>query len=141
MGLEQTTKKGEPVFRDKKILVVDDLEKWLKDTSNNLIYYGSERKNIYWAYDIKEGERVYYTEKQPIAITDINFDKNNIKDTQGLVLIPKMRGINPEGIIVAMSSLKNIEQKTLEAGADYFIQKGNQFIENFDRFVEWYKTR
>jgi len=141
MSLEQIAEKGEPVFADEKVLVVDDLEKWLNTATNNLVYYGCKRENILWAYDIKEGERVYLAELPPLVMVDVNFDINNLKDTQGLVLIPKMKAIEPKGIIVAMSSLIDIRQRTLEVGADYFIQKGKRFTDNFDGFVEWYKQR
>jgi len=141
ISLEQTSEKGEPVFKDERVLVVDDLEKWLDVATNNLLYYGCKRENIFWAYNTKEGERIYTAERFPIAMVDINFDIENVEDTQGLVLLPKMRAIRPEEIIVAMSSLTDIQPRTLKAGADYFIQKGKQFTDNFDGFVEWYKKR
>ncbi|MBU2104756.1 MAG: response regulator [Nanoarchaeota archaeon] len=141
MTLEQTAEKGEPIFREAKVLVVDDLEKWLNDATNNLIYYGCKRENILWAYDVKNGERIYIAERPPVSLVDINFDVDNPEDTQGLSLIQKIKEIKSKGVVVAMSSLTDIESRTRDAGADYFIQKGKQFTANFDGFVEWYKKR
>ena len=131
--------KGESVFANERVLVVDDLEKWLGVSTNNLVYYGCQRENIFWAYNIQDGERIYTAKKPPIAMVDINFDINNLEDTQGLMLISRMKKIKSNGLIIAMSSLTDISPRTLEAGADYFIQKGRQFTEEFDGFVGWYK--
>ena len=136
--LMKYTYEKEPIFKNERVLIVDDYEKWLKVATNNLLYYGCEKQNIFRAHNIREGKRIYSTKKSLITITDINFDQNNLEDTQGLEFISEIREINPSGIIVAMSLSIGVRQKTLESGADYFINKGS-FTENFDSFVEWYK--
>lgn len=143
-GLEQTAEKGEPVFREERVLVVDDLEKWLKVASDNLRYYGCEE--IIKSTDPLDANRKYFEVNPTMSFIDINFDIENLEDTQGLDLIGHLReqeylGKNKFKIIVAMSSLKeDIKLRALASGANYFIDK-SKFTEEFDRFVEWYKRR
>jgi len=144
--LEQTAKKGEPVFRNERVLVVDDFEKWLKIARNNLEYYGC--KEIVESIEPLDANKIYQKENFPLAFVDINFDKDNLEDTQGLDLIGHWREqeyIRDGGIkkiIVAMSSLKDedIKLMALASGANYFIDK-EHFTDDFDRFVDWYKQR
>jgi len=138
--LEQTAEKGEPVFRNERVLVVDDHQKWLNDATNNLEYYGCKRENIFWAYNIKGGEKIYYAKNPSMTMIDINFNEHYLKDTQGLDLISTIRKDNGHIIIAAMSSLKDIEQKALDSGVNYFINK-KRFIEDFDGFAKWYKQK
>ncbi len=144
-NLEQTTEKGQPIFREERVLVVDDLEKWLKVASDNLRYYGC--KEIIEATNPSDAVKKYFEVNPTMAMIDINFDTDNLEDTQGLDLIGHLREqeyIREEKIkqvIVAMSSLRDdIKLRALASGANYFIDK-RKFVKDFDGFVEWYKKR
>jgi len=139
--LEQTAEKGEPILREERVLVVDDLKKWHRDATNNLLYYGCEEGNIFRAYDIREGEGIYIAKKPSMVLADINFDIMDKGDTQGLEFIQWLRKERFSNPLIAMSSLTDVGARALKVGADYFIQKGKQFTERFDEFVEWYKQR
>jgi len=136
-AIEQTVKIGEPVFRNKKILVVDDIQKWLDVSKENLKYYGCE--DIITAENPETAYIKYTKQKPEIILTDINFDTENLEDMQGCYLIKKLRDEKYQNPIIAMSSLTgDIKQKTFDFGADFFINK-KDFIEEFDSFVRWYK--
>ncbi len=140
--LEQTTKKGQPVFREERVLVVDDLEKWLKVARENLRYYGCEE--IIEATNPLDAVKKYSKVNPTMVMIDINFDPDNLEDTQGLDLIDHLREQEyiREGktkqVIAAMSSLRgDIKLRALASGANYFIDK-KKFVEDFDGFVDWY---
>ncbi len=134
--LEKTTKKGQPVFREERVLVVDDLEKWLGVARDNLRYYRCEE--IIEASNPLDAVKKYSEVKPTMAMIDINFDVNNLTDTQGLGLISKIREDDPQIPILAMSSLReDIKVRALASGANYFIDK-EKFVEDFDGFIDWY---
>jgi len=132
------TKKGKPIFKKEKVLVVDDIPKWLKVAGDNLNYYGCPLEKIVTAENVEEAFRKYSEQYPTLIMTDINFDVKNLEDTQGLSLIKRLREDGYESPLVAMSSLRgDIEQRTKNAGADYFIDK-KDFVSGMDNFVEWY---
>lgn len=136
--------KGKPYLEGKKILAVDDFEKWLKVVKHNAEYYGAREKDIFFAYNIQEGKRIYTLEKPRIVVSDINFAADDSINREGLELISFMhRAKLKEGnfsrsllSIVAMSSLDpEIEKATKFAGADYFINK-RTFSDQWDSCVK-----
>ena len=129
------------ILRNEKVLVVDDFQEWLNVARNNLVYYGCPLERIVTAKNIEEGFRKYKNENPTLNFIDINFNPDNLKDTQGFGLIRRLRGDNYTHPIIAMSSLtENIRERVLDAGANFFIGKMN-FVEDFDRFIEWYSQR
>lgn len=141
-GLKQTAKKGEPILKEERVLVVDDFEKWLKVAENNLRYYGCE--DIIKSTNPLDANKKYSEVNPTIAMIDINFNPDDLEDTQGLDLIGHLREQEylKDGkikkVLVAMSSLKeDIKLRALDSGANYFIDK-ERFAEDFDGFVDWY---
>ena len=139
--------KGLSCLEGKTILAVDDFEKWLNVVKSNAEYYGAREKDLFFAQDIKEGDRIYVLEKPDIVISDINFDKNDLRDIQGLEWIGHLREREYfrtgkiKQVISAMSSLEeDIKLRALALGANYFINK-REFSSDFDGFIEWYKKR
>ncbi len=133
--------KENSILKDERIIVVDDIPKWRKTARDNLIYYGCSLDNIINAENPEEALIKYQTQKPTLALIDINFDKDDIRDTQGLDLIRKLREDGYTNPLIAMSSLVgDIGQRTIDAGADYFIDKRN-FVKGFDEFVDWYTKR
>ena len=130
--------KGDLILRNERVLVVDDIPKWLKVARDNLNYYGCTPNNIINAENIEEAFEKYQKQKPTLVLADINFDTENLKDTQGLSLIKRLRKNYYTNPIIAMSSLVgDIGQRTIEAGADYFIDK-QDFVKGFDNFIKWY---
>ncbi|MFH1585696.1 MAG: response regulator [archaeon] len=130
-----------PILRNERVLVVDDIPKWIKVAKDNLDYYGCPLENIVTAEDVQQGYKIYEKEHPTLIMTDINFDVDNLEDTQGLDLIRRIReGYYPHPI-VAMSSLKkDIKERSLASGANYFINK-NDFVGDFDYFMKVYLER
>ena len=127
-----------PILSREKILVVGDIQKWLKIARDNLEYYGCPPKNIVYSENVENALRQYQEQRFTFILTDINFDIENIEDTRGLNLIQKIRNDGYAHPIIAMSSLTgNIGQRTIDAGANLFIDK-KDFVCGFDDFVEWY---
>ncbi|MBR9702009.1 response regulator [Candidatus Pacearchaeota archaeon] len=122
---------------NERILIVDDIEEWLEITKNNAVHYGAQ--DIINAKNVKDGERLYCEVSPTIVFADINFDKKDLANQEGLSLIEKISESRSEDLIalVAMSSLQAIEDATKKTGADYFINK-KSFMEDFDGFIETY---
>lgn len=133
----ETKEKGPAYLEGKKILAVDDFEKWLKTVKGNAEYYGARERDIFFAYNAKEGERVYTLERPDIVISDINFDANDLRNRDGLGFISFVNTNRVSGLaLAAMSSLDpTIKEEALRAGADYFINK-KDFTSDWDFFVE-----
>lgn len=125
------------ILRDEKILVVDDIPKWIQIARNNLNYYGCPSESIRFSDNIADAFKEYEKKKTTFILTDINFDKENLEDTQGLDLINMLREDGYIDLVVAMSSLEEIAQESKDAGANYFIDK-RTFVEGMDNFVKWY---
>ena len=133
------TNQASPIFQNERVLVVDDITKWIETTKGNLTYYGCTLENITTAGNTREALERY--ENTTLIITDINFDINNLEDTQGLDLIKELRHNEYSNPIIAMSSLTgNIKERTIDVGANYFLDKRN-FIKDFDKFAKWYTRR
>jgi CheY-like chemotaxis protein len=104
------------------ILVADDKEKWHNVVAANLKYWGLGVPLS--TFTLQEAKEIYTLEKPYITITDINFDTQNPKNLDGLILIEEITHDVREKILIAMSSTeKNIKERSLNAGAHYFIQK------------------
>ncbi|MFH0808789.1 MAG: response regulator [archaeon] len=135
------TNNPNPIFQNQRVLVVDDIKKWIKVAKDNLTYYGCPLENIIAAEDVENGFTKYLEQHPTFSMVDINFNKHNLEDVQGLDLIRKLRKNDHESLIMAMSSLVgNIEERTKQAGANYFIDK-QDFVGGFDNFVKWYSER
>jgi len=141
--LEQFTKGRKPNLEQERVLITDDLEKWLDVATDNLVYYGCKKENISRVDNVEEGKEIYGLKKPSLVFTDINFDVNNSEDVQGLDLIRYLIlstpiGRNRKESIVTMTSLKgDIRKRAFSSGTDYFIDK-EDFVQEMERFVERY---
>jgi len=87
-----------------------------------------EVKKLYRAYDGNEGLLLFEEKKPDIIISDINMPELN-----GLDMSRKIKRINPEQIIIVLSSLNDIQviKDSIDINIDGYINKPIMDIEEF----------
>ncbi len=122
------------------VAILDDIEKWRKVATDNLVYYGCS--NIIYFENKKDILRAYESNetKPDITLLDINLNPQDTQNKEGLEVCQFFKETSPETTIVVMSSLEDIAKEAAKKGADFFIQKKN-FTQDFDTFIKQYTEK
>lgn len=127
------------INNEARVLLIDDLEKWLDSAEKNLGYLRFDKANITRAYTPQEGIESYMVGQHDLVISDINFsnDPCDIQTNQGnmdglKVVCPEINRIRQakrlETKLVVFSSCQPrqlYEEAARVVGADGYIDKKN----------------
>ncbi|HII14784.1 MAG TPA: response regulator [Nanoarchaeota archaeon] len=119
----------------KKILVLDDHEKWHILAERDIAYIAD--CSIDHAYSLNQAMDLLKTGSYSLIVSDINLNMGSSGSQEGLYFIKYIRESGSKTPIICVSSGKCLESIVLQAGADKFVAK-SEFYPEFIKAVEGY---
>lgn len=119
----------------KRILVLDDHEKWHKLAERDIACIAGCGVNH--AYSLNQAMNLLKTASYSLIITDINLNMGIPESKEGLEFIKQIRESGSKTPVICISSGKCLESIVLQAGADKFVAKYG-FYPEFIKAAEEY---
>ncbi len=127
---------GNQIDPNKRIMVVDDFERWRSVAGDSLASWGF--REVRYFYDVSSALGDYSRYLPHLAFLDVNFDPSNpglSGNMDGLYLCERLRELDNQLVIAVMSSMSEAQDLAMQKGANGFILKRN-FVSDFDKFME-----
>ncbi|MFA5888549.1 MAG: response regulator [Candidatus Nanoarchaeia archaeon] len=119
----------------KRILVLDDHEKWHKLAERDISYIAD--CSIDHAYTLNQAMDLLKINSYSLIVSDINLDSEIPGSQEGIYFIKHIRQSNSKIPVICVTSGKCLESIVLQAGADKFVAK-SEFYPEFIKAVEEY---
>mgnify|MGYP001600272243 FL=1 len=119
----------------KRILVLDDHEKWHKLAERDIAYIAD--CSIDHAYSLNQAMGFLKTNSYSLIVSDINLDSAIPGSQEGLDFIKYIKGSGSKIPVICVTSGKCLESIILQAGADKLVAK-SEFYPGFIKAVEEY---
>lgn len=111
----------------RKILIVDDIEEYLRSLENAL----SDEYEVITAKSLEEAKKKVSSEEVNIVLADIRLSEEEEDNRDGLVLLEWIKMNKPKIPIIMMSAYKEFDLAVgaLNLGAEYFLKKPINLVE------------
>ncbi len=110
-----------------KILIVDDIEEYLRSLENAL----RDEYDVRTAKSLKEAKEKVTSEEVDIVLADIRLSEEEKDNRDGLVFLEWLKMNKPKIPVIMMSAYKEFDLAVdaLNLGAEYFLKKPINLVE------------